>query len=133
MSGDPSRDGKEIWIVYDGECPLCSRYVLMYRIKRFVERVHLIDARSDHPIVREVRALGLKLDQGMAVKWRGAIYHGADAIHLLGMLGTSGTLFNRINTMLFARPRLAKLLYPALVAGRRVTLRLLGRQPILDA
>jgi predicted DCC family thiol-disulfide oxidoreductase YuxK len=132
MSGDSPTEGKEIWIIYDGECPFCSRYVLMYQIKRHVERVHLIDARSDHPIVQEIRALKLNLDNGMAVKWNGKIYHGAAAIHLLGLLGTSDSAFNWINSRLFARPKLARLLYPLLVRGRRITLWALGRKPIAD-
>lgn len=127
-AGRPRTD--EVWVVYDGQCPLCSRYVLMYRLRQNVGRVHLVDARSDHPIVGEIRALGLDLNEGMAVRWNGRLYYGADAMHLLGMLGTEGTFFNKLNRALFARQRLAHAVYPSLVRGRKMLLRLLGRQPI---
>jgi predicted DCC family thiol-disulfide oxidoreductase YuxK len=124
--------GREIWIVYDGQCPFCTRYMLLYRIGEQVEKVHMIDARSDHPIVAEIRGRGLKLDNGMAVKWHGVVYHGPAAMQVLATLGSEDTAFNSVNRILFSRPRLARFLYPMLVAGRRLTLRLLGRPPISD-
>jgi predicted DCC family thiol-disulfide oxidoreductase YuxK len=124
--------GREIWIVYDGQCPFCTRYMLLYRIGEQVEKVHMIDARSDHPIVAEIRGRGLKLDNGMAVKWNGVVYHGPAAMQVLATLGSEDTAFNSVNRILFSRPRLGRFLYPMLVAGRRLTLRLLGRPPISD-
>jgi predicted DCC family thiol-disulfide oxidoreductase YuxK len=124
--------GREIWIVYDGQCPFCTRYVLLYKIGKQVEKVHMIDARSDHPIVAEIRRRGLKLDNGMAVKWNGGVYHGPAAMHVLAMLGSEETSINWVNRILFSRPLLARFLYPMLVAGRRLTVRLLGRPPIAD-
>jgi predicted DCC family thiol-disulfide oxidoreductase YuxK len=124
--------GREIWIVYDGQCPFCTRYMLLYRIGEQVGKVHMIDARSDHPIVAEIRGRGLKLDNGMAVKWNGVVYHGPAAMQVLATLGSEDTAFNSVNRILFSRPRLARFLYPMLVAGRRLTLRLLGRPPISD-
>ena len=129
MSAEP---GREIWIVYDGQCPFCTRYMLLYRIGEQVEKVHMIDARSDHPIVAEIRGRGLQLDNGMAVKWNGVVYHGPAAMQVLATLGSEDTAFNSVNRILFSRPRLARFLYPMLVAGRRLTLRLLGRPPISD-
>jgi predicted DCC family thiol-disulfide oxidoreductase YuxK len=129
----PGTDGQkgEIFVVYDGECPFCSRYVMLYRIRQNVGRVHLIDAReSDHPLVREISAKGLDLNNGMVVKWDDRFYYGSDALHVLAMLGSEGGVFSRINQMLFARRNLAKVIYPAMVAGRKLTLRMLGRPPI---
>jgi predicted DCC family thiol-disulfide oxidoreductase YuxK len=122
----------EIFVVYDGMCPFCTRYVMLYRIRQLAEKVHMIDARSDHPVVEEVRARGLSLENGMAVKWNGQIYHGAAALHVLALLGSDSGFFNRLNRLVFSRPRLGRFLYPAMVAGRRLTLRLLGRPPISE-
>ena len=47
--------GAQIWVVYDGMCPFCTRYVMLYRIRQLAEKVHMIDARSDHPVVRRGR------------------------------------------------------------------------------
>lgn len=122
----------EIFVIYDGMCPFCTRYVMLYRIRQLAEKVHMIDARSNHPVVEEVRARGLSLENGMAVKWNGQIYHGAAALHVLALLGSDSGFFNRLNRLVFSRPRLGRFLYPAMVAGRRLTLRLLGRPPISE-
>jgi len=142
MSADPKpaalrpaeagTSAREIWVVYDGMCPFCTRYVMLYRIRQLAEKVHMIDARSDHPVVAEVKARGLSLENGMAVKMGGRLYHGADALHVLALLGSDDGVFNRLNRVVFSRPRLGKFLYPMMVAGRRLTLKLLGRPPIRD-
>jgi len=67
----------EIWIVYDGRCPLCPAYVRHLRLKQVMIKVHLVDARTDTPLVREARALQLDLDEGILVKIGDAFYHGA--------------------------------------------------------
>ena len=125
-------DAKQIWVVYDGMCPFCTRYVMLYRIRQLAEKVHMIDARSDHPVVAEVKARGLDLENGMAVKWNGQYYHGAAALHVLALLGSENGVFNRLNRVIFSRPKLGRFLYPGMVAGRRLTLKLLGRPPITD-
>ncbi len=122
----------DLWVVYDGECPFCSSYVLLYRLREQAKRVHLIDARSAHPILDEVRREGLNLDEGMAVKFSGRFYHGAAAMNILAILGSNAGLFNRLNRSLFRHPRLARFLYPILVRGRWIVLRLLGRRLIED-
>lgn len=120
----------DIWVVYDGECLLCNAFVLRYRIQQVVRQMHLIDARMSDPLVDEVRRAGLDLDSGMVVKLKGRFYHGADAINALAILGSDNTLFNRINRALFRRPQVARLIYPLLVQGRLLLLRILGRSPI---
>jgi len=119
----------DLWIVYDGECPFCSSYVQLYRIRRHT-RVHLIDARMPDPLVTEVKARGIDLDAGMAVRFNDRLYHGAEAMNLLAVLGSGDTFFNVANRILFRHARLARLLYPVLVWGRLLTLRLLGRRLI---
>ena len=117
----------DLWIVYDGQCPFCSSYVRLYRLRVLFERVHLIDARSHHPVLAEIEAAGLDLDSGMAVKLEDRFYHGAAAIQVLALLGSGDGLFNRLNRSLFRHPALARRLYPWLVRGRLLLLRLLGR------
>jgi predicted DCC family thiol-disulfide oxidoreductase YuxK len=125
--------GRDIWIVYDGLCPFCSRYVLMYRIRQLVEKVHLIDARdSDDPLVKELSENGFDLNEGMAVKWDGRFYYGADCLHVLALLGTESSVFNRLNRWIFSRRHVARVLYPVLVSGRKLTLRILGRPPLAN-
>jgi len=133
MSSNEHGGIDDIWVVYDGECPFCNSFVLLYRIREHASHVHLIDARSPHAVVDEVRRQRLDLNQGMAVKFNGRFYHGADAMNILAILGSGKTLFNRLNRALFRRPSVARLLYPLLTRGRLITLRLLGRPLIGDA
>jgi predicted DCC family thiol-disulfide oxidoreductase YuxK len=123
---------RDIWIVYDGQCPFCTRYVLLYRIRQLVDRVHLIDARSDDLLVRELSEAGFDLNEGMVVKWDDKIYYGSDAMHMLALLGSDLSFFNRLNRWLFSRQRLAHMLYPLFVTSRKLTLRMLGRPPIAN-
>lgn len=120
----------EVLVVYDGECPFCANYVKLYRLRQLVGQVTLVDARGDHPVLAELRALGLDLDEGMAVRWQGRFYYGAAALHVLALLGSESGVFNRLNRWLFSRPRLGRQLYPWMVSGRKLTLRLLGRRLI---
>lgn len=130
MSPVPNEKTEGLQIVYDGECPFCSRFVTLYKAKSVVGQVDLIDAREDHPAVRLVKSRGLDLDEGMAVLWDGHIYHGADAIHFMAMIGSENTIFNRLNKLIFRSKPLARALYPVMVAGRNLTLKLLGRKSI---
>jgi predicted DCC family thiol-disulfide oxidoreductase YuxK len=125
-----ARHGNDLSIVYDGHCPFCSSYVRLYTIRESGRRVNLIDGRSPHPLVDEILRQKLDLDQGMVVKMGNRMYHGAAALNVLAILGSNGTLFNRINRALFQRPRLASWLYPLLAWGRLITLRCLGRKLI---
>jgi predicted DCC family thiol-disulfide oxidoreductase YuxK len=118
----------DLTVVYDGACPFCAGYTRLYRLRQAVGRVRLVDARGADPVLAELPPLDL--DQGMAVRWQGEWFHGAAALHLLALLGSDSGLFNRVNRLLFARPRLGRALYPWLVAGRRLTLRVLGRRLI---
>ena len=117
-------------IVYDGECPFCAAYVRMTRLRASAGPVRLVDARSGAPEVAEARAAGLDLDRGMVVKLDGRLYHGDGAMTALALLTTPSGAFNRLMRALFRRPALARVLYPPMVAGRNLTLRLLGRRPI---
>ena len=123
-------DANDIHVIYDGECPFCSAYVRMVRLRNVAGKVHLLDAREPHPVVEEIKALGFDFDEGMALKIGDAIYHGDDCVHQLAMMsGPSGEL-NRLHFWVFQTPKRAKLLYPSLRAGRNLALRLLGKRKI---
>lgn len=119
-----------ILIVYDGECPFCSAYIQMVRLREAAGKIELVDARSDHPVLHRIEAAGLDLDKGMVVELAGQLRHGDAAMTTLAAMTTRSGLFNRLMRMMFARPAVARVLYPPLVAGRTLTLRLLGRRKI---
>ncbi|MFT5932039.1 MAG: putative DCC family thiol-disulfide oxidoreductase YuxK, partial [Hyphomonas sp.] len=39
------------FIVYDGDCPFCSEYVKLLRLRDAIGPVSLVNAREDHPAV----------------------------------------------------------------------------------
>ncbi len=119
-----------IIIVYDGECPFCSRYTSLLKLRAAVGPVRLVDARHEDPAVDRVRAAGFDLNDGMAVIDGLAIHHGADCIHRLSLMSTGSGFFNRFNALVFRSSRLSRIMYPVLRFGRNSTLKLLGRRPI---
>lgn len=114
-------------LIYDGECPFCSAYVRMYRVRDAAGGLELVDARTAPEWRARLHALGYDLDAGMVLAMGDRFYHGPDALHALALMGSPSGLFNRINAVLFRSARLSKFAYPALRAGRNAALRLLGR------
>ena len=116
------------YLAYDGECPFCTRFVRYLRLRDSIGPLAMIDSRRGGPEVDEVSRLGFDLNQGMALKLHGEFYHGAACVHVLALLSTRSGLFNRTVSIVFRSPRVARLLYPVLRAGRNLTLFLLGRR-----
>jgi predicted DCC family thiol-disulfide oxidoreductase YuxK len=119
-----------IVIVYDGDCPVCSRYVTMVRLRESVGSVALVNARDGGEYVQNVRDLGLDLNEGMVAFYGGRVYHGADCVNLLAMLGSDSGIMNRAHSLLFKNASFARLSYPAMRFGRNTLLAILGRKRI---
>jgi predicted DCC family thiol-disulfide oxidoreductase YuxK len=124
----PLGAGEANWLLYDGECPFCSAYVRLVRLRENVGPFGLIDARNGGPEYDEALQAGFDLDEGMLLKLSGRYYHGKDCIHALALLGRKSDLFGRANGWIFRSERRSALLYPVLRAGRNLALRLLGRR-----
>lgn len=123
-------DGPDNWLLYDGDCPFCSRYVRLVRIREAVGTLLLINARDGGPEVEEVIAEDLDLDEGMVLKLSGQLYHGQDCIHALSLLSSPTGAFSRFNGWVFRSKTRAAIIYPILRAGRNLILRLLRRSRI---
>ena len=119
-------------IYYDGECPFCSRYVALVRLRETIGDVALVNLREDHGQRAALEAQGFDLDAGMVVDIDGERTGGADAASRLAMLSTPSGPFNRLNRAFFATPALAAVGYPVLRSGRWLTLFLMGRDLIGD-
>ena len=117
-------------IVYDGECPFCSSYVELARLKKSVGPVKLVNARDGGFDVQKIIDYGFDLDEGMVLLYKGNYYHGAACLHMITLLSDPNTAFNRVCLTLFRSKRMTRILYPILRAGRNATLWLLGRKKI---
>jgi len=112
-------------IVYDGDCPFCSRYVRLLRLRENFD-VKLIDARA-HP--EDAQGYGLNLNEGMIADIDGEVHHGSDAVWMLSMLSSRSDAMNRMFAGLFSSRAVTRILYPFMRLGRRVALFSLGRRP----
>lgn len=119
-----------IQLIYDTECPACDYYCHMVRIREDVGELQLIDAREDSAAMHEVTQRGLDIDQGIVLIVNDQLYYGADAVHVLSLLGTRSGVLNRINYWMFKSKRVSKLLYPMLRAMRNLLLKLLRKSKI---
>ena len=121
-----SVEAGDVWLVYDGECPVCTVYCKHARIRDAVGRLHLVDARQPSALMDEITAAGLDIDQGMVVKFEDVMYYGPEAMRVLTMLSTRSGVFNRISYFFFGTSARASIAYPVGKAFRNVVLKLLG-------
>ena len=86
----------------------------------------MLESYTTIPVMREIDACGLNLDEGMVIKFQDTCYHGADALHVMALLGTRHGWFNRMNAWLFRSKRISTLVYPFMRAARNLALRFKG-------
>ena len=96
------------YLIYDGECPFCSRYARLTRLRETVGPLRLIDARDRTPEVEAAIAAGYDLDRGMLLSLDGELYHGAECLNRLALLSSRSTAFNRLAYALFRHRRLSR-------------------------
>ena len=114
-------------IYYDGDCPFCSKYVQLTRLRASAGPVSLVDLRQDHSARKRFTDQGIDPDQGMVVQTEGGLFHGADAMHVISAMSSKSGIVNRAAAMMFKNKLLANTVYPFLRAGRNATLFLMGR------
>lgn len=127
-------DGQEnntgITVVYDGDCPFCTRYSQLLRLRENTGHVRMINAREPDETADRLREEGIELDKGIVVLWRGQIYQADRALHLLASLSGDKGFFNRLTRLAFKSPTLTRWLYPFLYHGRNLALKLTGKTRI---
>jgi predicted DCC family thiol-disulfide oxidoreductase YuxK len=126
MADGPASE--ETQIIYDGDCPFCTAYVRLSRLRESVGPVTLIDARQGGAVVDAARRAGFDLDQGMVLNYAGRSYHGADCLNMIALLSSRSGSFNKMTSTLFRHPTLARVSYPVLRGFRNLTLAALGRR-----
>ncbi|HVW73634.1 MAG TPA: DCC1-like thiol-disulfide oxidoreductase family protein [Rhizomicrobium sp.] len=109
-------------VVYDGDCVFCQNYVKFMKLREAVGPVELLDARSADPRVAHYWSQGYDLNEGMLFVYRGRVYHGHDAVHMLALLSSGSSAFNRLNQVLLSNRKVAAAVYPLLKLGRRLVL-----------
>ena len=123
MSSAPSE--KEIWFVYDGECPLCKSAALALRIKEDYGTLHLINAReaNENSLIEKINENQLDLDEGMVIYDGSQFYHGKDALKFMARYGENKGVFNLVNKALYWSDTMARIIYPWMRGTRNMLLR----------
>lgn len=129
MSEDAIPSGP--WLVYDGDCPFCSRYADYVETLAAVPALRLISARTLCPEVLAALAAGFDLDRVMVLRLEGRWFAGEAAMAELAGRAQRHRRRNRLVARVLTLPLLGAAFYRALVAGRLLTLRLLGRGRIM--
>ncbi len=118
------------WLLYDGQCPFCRRYIKLLRLRQSIGDIEFINARNNDNYLVEVQLAGLDINEGMVLKYGGKLYHGDNCIHMLALLSSPVGIANKINAWLFKSPTRASIFYPWLRCGRNTVLMLLGRKKL---
>jgi predicted DCC family thiol-disulfide oxidoreductase YuxK len=118
----------DIYFIYDGECPVCNYAAHAFRVKKAIGNLHLIDARESrqHPLVQKVTERNIDIDEGMVIFYQDNLYHGQEALNLMGIIGTDIDWFNKINATLFRSKPVAIFCYPFLRGARNLLLKIKG-------
>jgi predicted DCC family thiol-disulfide oxidoreductase YuxK len=116
-------------LVYDGDCPVCSNYVLHSRLKERFQEIRLVSARENDPAVTDARKSGIDLNEDMALWFNGKWITGSAAMVEISRHGTPG-LLERGLLLFLGKGLLRSSRYRILVRMRKLLLRLLGRQEI---
>lgn len=114
-------------IIYDGDCPFCSRYVALIRLRESIGPVQLINVREHPDVNDQYLTRGINLDEGMILILDRKEYFGADCVNRLALLSSGSTLFNKLNAAIFRYEWLSSFLYPIMRFGRNLTITILGR------
>jgi predicted DCC family thiol-disulfide oxidoreductase YuxK len=119
----PSSLHRDMVVVYDGDCPVCSGYCSWMKGNSREGGATYVDGRS----LPHADQVDLNLEQGMIVLAGDRRAHGAEAMRVLAEVSTHKGVLAAVHRGLFGSRVLAKLTYPVLRLGRRLLLLVLGR------
>jgi predicted DCC family thiol-disulfide oxidoreductase YuxK len=120
----------ETVVIYDGECPFCRSYASLMKLREVVGDVALVNARDGGRWVEALNEQGYDLNDGMAVIFGDKVYYGDDAVVFISSMSTDSSLLARCLTRLLRNKTRARIVYPVMKLGRRLTLHVLGIRPI---
>ncbi|MEL6478643.1 MAG: DCC1-like thiol-disulfide oxidoreductase family protein [Pseudomonadota bacterium] len=130
MTEQKDEGGSEDFLLYDGECPVCSRYVLWTRLREAHPGIRLLNAHERPDLVGHFRARGIEVNDTFVLRLDGCDLVGAAAMAKISGLIPRDGLWQRILAQSTRSRRLLTPVYPVLVRLRKALLRLLGRPQI---
>lgn len=119
-------------LVYDGECPVCSRYAAFVQFQKVVGPVPLVNARERPDVVEAMAQRNMDIDEGMLLKLGAHVYYGDECLEAIALYSDESRWLQRQHNRLFIKKGAAKKIYPKLRAGRNTLLKLMGVKKIRD-
>jgi predicted DCC family thiol-disulfide oxidoreductase YuxK len=86
---------RSCYLIYDGDCPFCSAYVRLVRLRRLAGDVRLINARTPGAFLAVELPREFDLDEGMLLILDRKSFHGADAMNRIALLTGPSDVLNR--------------------------------------
>lgn len=130
MSNNTDTLKRSDFLLYDGECPVCSRYVLWTNIRNKHPEIALLDARQQPELVAALRTEGIEINNTMLLQVDGRSFVGAAAMAKISSYMPQNTLRQRVLRRLTSSQLLLQSIYLGLVLGRKLLLALLRRRQI---
>jgi predicted DCC family thiol-disulfide oxidoreductase YuxK len=127
MKTAPKADGSGNFLLYDGDCPVCTRYVAWTSLRAIRPDIRLLNARDEPELVTNLRAKGIEINDAFCLSLDGHIVHGAEAMTMLGRISEPKGLFNKMALGLLQQNWIVSPAYPVLVRGRKLLLTMLRR------
>lgn len=118
------------FLLYDGECPVCSRYVLWTNIRNKHPNISLLDARQQPELVAALRTEGVEINNTMFLQIDGQSFVGAAAMAKISIYMPQNTFSQRLLRRLTSSKLLFEKIYPGFVFGRKLLLTILRRRQI---
>ncbi len=115
-------------LLYDGQCPFCSRYGRATGA-RLKDEIEAVDARRNPEVVSELRADGYDMNDGTVLLIDGLVLQGRDAVAALESMGGARSPAGRTVRALTKLPGFLRVVYPGVRIARLGVLRALGRDP----
>lgn len=117
-----------VWIVYDGDCPLCRHSAQAVSLQENCGTLYLLDARKnhDHDLMRDIRAHAFDLNEGIVIFHQEQFYHGSDALRFIALNTTPHGIGNHIVRVLFRYEWSARFAYPIMRFFRNALLKIIG-------
>lgn len=121
----------DIWLVYDGECPICRFGARSWTPKDLTDNginLHLLDAREDveHALIKTIDKLGFELDRGIIIYNGQEFFQGERALMYMASASDNVGWFSRAIKFLFEEQEIVRAVYPWLRRLRNLLLRVNG-------
>lgn len=121
-----------VTIVYDRECPFCSDFVSLNRLKKRGYNVTLFNAReTDNKLIKNL-AKNYDLDYGMIVVLDQKIFYGSSAASFISSSFYKKNIKSLLYYLILVNKKIAKITYPFLVFLRNIYFRLTRKKFIND-